>query len=222
MALVACWLMFALAVSIPVFAGRQQRASVSSWLAMLHLTDCAIPCWIGIWPGKTTGVEARALLNKVYGAELRNYSIAEHIQTVFLSNREHTILIGMRMEDGIVNEIEFRIMRDGTVPPSGDIIYLKELQTMIGSPRLAYRSDYTFGFSYGPSDKPYGTLHGKTESNVCYFAWEQLNLYTPGFISNTGSWMPWSGFQEFAPECRSVANHFPGTRTNSPSSHGAA
>ena len=33
---------------------------------MLHLTDCELPCWIGIVPGKTTVREARTLVEKTY------------------------------------------------------------------------------------------------------------------------------------------------------------
>jgi hypothetical protein len=36
-------------------------------LAMLHLSDCALPCWIGIIPGKTTLLEARKQIQEVFG-----------------------------------------------------------------------------------------------------------------------------------------------------------
>src|SRR5579864_7933293 len=35
-------------------------------LAMLHLTDCAPPCWIGIVPGVTTIQEARKRVDAIY------------------------------------------------------------------------------------------------------------------------------------------------------------
>jgi hypothetical protein len=35
-------------------------------LAQLHLTDCALPCWLGITPGKTTFEEAVGQVSAVY------------------------------------------------------------------------------------------------------------------------------------------------------------
>jgi NhaP-type Na+/H+ or K+/H+ antiporter len=39
-------------------------------IALLHLTDCTPPCWIGIVPGKTTIEEAEALLSATYRHEV--------------------------------------------------------------------------------------------------------------------------------------------------------
>jgi hypothetical protein len=35
-------------------------------LEMLHLSDCKLPCWVGIIPGKTTFGEARMLIEQTY------------------------------------------------------------------------------------------------------------------------------------------------------------
>jgi hypothetical protein len=45
-------------------------------LAMLHLTDCAPPCWIGIVPGKTTIEEARQRMNSVYSSYPGEYTLS--------------------------------------------------------------------------------------------------------------------------------------------------
>src|SRR5260221_313535 len=42
------------------------RQSISPRMAMLHLRDCQLPCWIGIVPGKTTIGEALKLVKQVY------------------------------------------------------------------------------------------------------------------------------------------------------------
>jgi hypothetical protein len=50
-----------------VLAGRSQPPPEQ--IAMLHLTDCELPCWIGIVPGQTTISEARQRIEGVYGAK---------------------------------------------------------------------------------------------------------------------------------------------------------
>lgn len=60
-----CLLMIAPIAGI-VLIGR--ASPIPDRLTMLHLTDCQIPCWIGIVPGKTTIAQARAYIDAVYGA----------------------------------------------------------------------------------------------------------------------------------------------------------
>src|SRR5258708_35642435 len=48
------------------------RLPLPEHLAMLHLTDCAPPCWIGIMPGVTTLDEAYPLIKARY-ANLPDY-----------------------------------------------------------------------------------------------------------------------------------------------------
>lgn len=45
-------------------------------VAMLHLTDCELPCWIGIMPGKTTIQEAQSIVKNTYG-DSAIFSISE-------------------------------------------------------------------------------------------------------------------------------------------------
>ncbi len=44
-----------------------QRQPLPEHLAMLHLTDCAPPCWIGIMPGVTTLADAAIRAKTTYG-----------------------------------------------------------------------------------------------------------------------------------------------------------
>jgi hypothetical protein len=53
-----------IALLTAMMIGRQQP--VSDQLALLHLTDCAPPCWIGITPHVTTMDEAKILVEKTY------------------------------------------------------------------------------------------------------------------------------------------------------------
>src|SRR5690349_1498777 len=64
-------LISALCLIFSVFIGASmlitQVQPLPEHLAMLHLTDCAPPCWIGIMPGVTTFEQARTQLMKTYG-----------------------------------------------------------------------------------------------------------------------------------------------------------
>src|SRR4051812_20780951 len=51
-------------VGTTVIAGRHDSAP--DHLAILHLTDCTLPCWIGIVPGQTTLDQAGERIDAVY------------------------------------------------------------------------------------------------------------------------------------------------------------
>jgi len=62
--LLALSLTFALLIAAARGIGSRQPAS--DILAQLHLTDCALPCWLGIMPGKTTSDEAVRRVTAAY------------------------------------------------------------------------------------------------------------------------------------------------------------
>ena len=53
-----------LALSAAVFVGRQKPLPAA--FAIYHLSDCKLPCWIGIIPGKTSLGEALARIDSTY------------------------------------------------------------------------------------------------------------------------------------------------------------
>lgn len=57
------------AVSIALVVHTAHSTPPPTNIAFLHLSDCALPCWIGIVPGKTTISEAQALIQHVYSGE---------------------------------------------------------------------------------------------------------------------------------------------------------
>jgi hypothetical protein len=59
---------------LAVFIGHQQPTP--EYLSFLHLTDCKLPCWIGIEVGTTTLLEAKTQLFVVFSNN-NKYSIAE-------------------------------------------------------------------------------------------------------------------------------------------------
>ena len=58
-------LLVTVATGAALLLGRAQP--MPDQLALLHLGDCQLPCWIGIMPGKTTVGEARQRIKDVYG-----------------------------------------------------------------------------------------------------------------------------------------------------------
>ena len=77
--------LLALTISGALLIGRAQP--IPERVAVLHLGDiCALPCWIGITPGKTTLSEAQGFIEKIYGTE-NSVSIGR----TFNSTRSYTI-----------------------------------------------------------------------------------------------------------------------------------
>jgi hypothetical protein len=60
----ATWILGMAAISLALLIGRSQPAPES--LRRLHLTDCELPCWIGILPGKTTVAEAKEQILRTF------------------------------------------------------------------------------------------------------------------------------------------------------------
>src|SRR5579859_7009172 len=61
-----------LTTALTVLLGSQQPTQ----LGILHLSDCALPCWIGIMPGKSTITEAKVRMREVYGTSAK-YTVTE-------------------------------------------------------------------------------------------------------------------------------------------------
>ncbi len=59
-------LSLAFAILIAAARGIGSRQPASDILGQLHLTDCALPCWLGIMPGKTSSDEAAQRITAVY------------------------------------------------------------------------------------------------------------------------------------------------------------
>jgi hypothetical protein len=68
---------------IAVLAGR--GLPLPENVALLRLTDCELPCWIGIVPGKTTFWEAKERIGQLYGS---TFVIEESATGVALLNKD--------------------------------------------------------------------------------------------------------------------------------------
>ena len=131
------------AASAAVVIGRQQP--VPPRVAMLHLTDCQLPCWIGIIPGVTPMDEARQKLLNLYGnlpaykIEFDNQNESYYISDV-ASGRK---LFGVNFEDtwadGTVGQIAMLLQYDQDEQtlewkPSIMTPSVGELATALGQP----------------------------------------------------------------------------------------
>jgi hypothetical protein len=75
-----------LTVSSVILIGRAQP--IPERVAALHLGDmCALPCWIGITPGKTTVEQAKQIIAQVY-SQAQIMAAAPNLQVVTLPGGE--------------------------------------------------------------------------------------------------------------------------------------
>ena len=61
-----------LIVVLTIICTANRQSSPSIQLSRLNFEDCELPCWIGIWPGKTTIREARERVKDAFAAS--NYT----------------------------------------------------------------------------------------------------------------------------------------------------
>jgi hypothetical protein len=143
-----CTLLFSMLIGAAILIGRQQPQP--EHLAMLHLTDCAAPCWIGIVPGVTTMEEAEARIKAVYG-DTSKYRISApyydnyHIEKLDNPSQQLEILFYIyetSQNDNVekIRNISFRFDGLPTDPT------LAELISLFGSPIDVY-SDYETNFT---------------------------------------------------------------------------
>jgi hypothetical protein len=64
---IALLLCIGLLLAAGAFVAAGYAQPPSQWVALLHLNDCAMPCWIGIQPGVSTAGEALERLDTTYG-----------------------------------------------------------------------------------------------------------------------------------------------------------
>src|SRR5262249_49025344 len=67
------------------------RQPLPERVAILHLTDCELPCWIGIVPGKTTIGAAKERIRQVYGREFQYEIKEDRPGTIWIINKPHNL-----------------------------------------------------------------------------------------------------------------------------------
>ena len=181
-----------------IWIARQQPAPER--VAMLHLTDCQLPCWIGITPGVTTMDEAEQKILRVYGN-------APNIKIEFIEGDQR-----FQVKNAITGKVVFdvylryssrddskiysiAILFDNQPPSIGDLI------TLLGHPtRIAYL--YPIDIkpppvliykNYGLAIIYAGTLELNAEISLPV---DRLILWTDD-MGTLSTPQPWSGFHSY-------------------------
>jgi hypothetical protein len=151
-------LIFAAGSSVAIFIGRRQLPP--EWLAALHLTDCAPPCWIGIIPGKTTLDEAKKavklVLNRSPVSEINQGQYLRLAYTLPVqSQSQHFVVELTAKADRLVRTISFGHRENSALVTKGGPT-LAELQGIFGSPKRILVQDIVYGgaaFDYGEDNR---------------------------------------------------------------------
>jgi hypothetical protein len=195
-----------------IIAGRQQAQS--NQISYLHLDDCELPCWIGIWPGKTGIAEARELINTAFASSpyyraFLSPEITSNTLNVDLATgklRQWNIYINIDARpDGIVHAVYFAFPNSGidiTDTISEDLsVFIPTVADFLnrfGRPSLVLESHMT-GFVLAYGDKHYGAY--LRPENADFSRWNlritSLVLYDYGLDGERdfGQSFPWQGFK---------------------------
>jgi hypothetical protein len=117
---------FSLTAPISILIGRHQP--LPERVAMLHLTDCELPCWIGIVPGKTTVGEAVERVKQTYpNLEFTSFTDESGSYVTGMDSDKLQVQFGITTYDAVVQNmgiyLKFR--------PS---VSLGELYSILGEP----------------------------------------------------------------------------------------
>jgi hypothetical protein len=196
------------AMSTAVFIGRAQP--LPNRLAMLNLSECAPPCWIGIQPGVTYLAQARLILEQVY-APNSGYSLTYLWDDK--SQLEARIVNDKNPQDRLI--VKLNTYDAGRIIPlrtitldftENELLPVPELITLLGEPLHVFIgrpqiSDYPVLLKYGresyqgliltTASKDRLTLTGKIRL---------LRFFNSGVRTQTISiWHdPWRGFTSLA------------------------
>ncbi|MEP7284385.1 MAG: hypothetical protein ABI947_01295 [Chloroflexota bacterium] len=205
----------ALFVSLTVLTGTliivARQEPLPEPLALLHLTDCAPPCWIGITPGSTTLTEAEVLVQKRYaqvpGVEISFGPPIPGLVDVMLRDQAFRVVINIDTQaarnDAPVRFITFKF----SDPPSsklsiGDLSKLLDVPAYVSILGIGINSVNYVSLNYS-SDKMHGaTMLIRSGSRL---DWTQASYWlrfrdigpnSPTRYDDTGQpWLiPWRGF----------------------------
>ncbi|HLY25248.1 MAG TPA: hypothetical protein VKQ72_02840 [Aggregatilineales bacterium] len=101
----------------------EQAQPVSDRLEMLHLTDCVVPCWIGIVPGKTRMNDALQRIKEVYG-NTPGYTLSANLLRLRLDNDLTGLSIALLPDDFYQDNIVELITFDFQDITVGDLMSL--------------------------------------------------------------------------------------------------
>lgn len=216
------WVGLATLIGAFVFIRHQQADDAP--LQILHLTDCAPPCWIGITPGKTTIDEARQRIEAVYG-QLPDYrlildptappNLLQGSLTRVAPPKGRMWVTLHAAPDNVIDTITLDGLDMG---PRGryDVLGLAELYRLFGPPSGVYLNGRDLHRRYGLSADngiaSFAFIYGDTANGLLVFATQPYNagrlsweahstaLIFYGGKGLPGLWLPpqsqtWHGFR---------------------------
>jgi len=204
--IMALCLIFAVLSGITILIGRQQP--LPEHLAILHLTDCAPPCWIGITPGVTTLEDAIPLI-KAHYTNLPDYQTIFSgnltMTTIYVSNLKNpgdAFSIVVRVyENGRVSTIGFDTYGSSSSPNIGELTNILGTPTSITSSTAAMFYDgitYTLAFSaydcITATTVPYPDNHASVFQHPSSFYFGERGDCDAQ--AKQLPWQPWHGFRE--------------------------
>lgn len=137
-------LILALVLGIGAMLSVVRSQPPPDYIAALHLSDCAIPCWIGIEPGTTTIEDARRRLVEVFQASPvyhLSFTMATSLGTIWLTLEDQrdpptSVEVLVYSDRGIVTAIQFNY---GMIISTGadsekSIVTVARLHSLWGAP----------------------------------------------------------------------------------------
>ena len=188
-------LLFIASLGLLVVANRRQPTGPT--LENLHLTDCELPCWIGIVPGQTTIDVARERINALFGqsnaldAEVRVSTSSAEMPRWRVGVSSDKVVIRLNALDGsTVDNVEFSF--------NGGQFTVADLFTLMGSPSRMARWHQNFPYyvmAYGTNERGLIAFSDLSEA----FRWTQpvkvIVLYAHGQLPvPPEDLFPWFGF----------------------------
>jgi hypothetical protein len=185
------WLILTVGIGLALLIGRQNPPSPQ--IAMLHLSECKPPCWIGIVPGKTTLSEARKRVKEVYGS-ITGYELTERSNGFDIISASDELLLSGNLDtvDGQAEEhiIHSVFLFSETPPMLGDLF------PILGSPNyvwplveLEVPSTVLFGAQAGVEARIVRLECSRIMPNKQVVS---IGMYTPDV--NYSDFLDWRGF----------------------------
>ncbi|MEO8608238.1 MAG: hypothetical protein ABI690_10170 [Chloroflexota bacterium] len=130
-------------------------------IRQLHLTDCAMPCWIGITPGTTQAESVNRFVmdtfkstNSPLSSAVPNYQWFTIVPLTQPAQRGQGMPVQFGVNEGTVTEILipafFSTMKNpgAAMPSLGDMVNLLGVPTCVGSTSLPMSNSYSLFYEY--------------------------------------------------------------------------
>src|SRR5258706_10652581 len=191
-----------------------QRQPLPEHLALLHLTDCAPPCWIGIMPGVTTLEEALPRIKARY-ANLPDYQTifsgsltTATIQVSNAMNPDDKFSINIYADNnGRVNTIGFDTYGSRSSPNVGELFSILGPPTSVLSKSSAlYDGITTYTMAFSAHDCITAATVPYPDNFASIF--QQPSSFYFGERGGCDAqdrqppWQPWRGFTAFGDDVR--------------------